>query len=93
MRRGGLWVSSSAWCEKGMMRKLCKKALRAFREIKVRACVHCFRLTKPLGMEYNISDFFITFFARNPYFSGPMDTIMVITFYKKTCLLFSIIYF
>ena len=37
MRRGGLWVSSSAWCEKGMMTKLCKNVLRVFREIKERA--------------------------------------------------------
>ena len=49
MRRGGLWVSSSAWCEKGMMMKLCNNALRVFREIKERACVRCFCLAKPLG--------------------------------------------
>ena len=40
----------SAWCEKGMMRKLSKNALRVFREIKERAYVHCFRLAKPLGI-------------------------------------------
>ena len=28
MRRGGLWVCSSAWCEKGIMRRLYKTALR-----------------------------------------------------------------
>ena len=50
MGRGGLWVSSSAWCEKGVMRKLCKNALRVFREIEERACVHCFWLAKPLGV-------------------------------------------
>ena len=32
-----------------MMMKLCKNALRVFREIKERACVHCFCLAKPLG--------------------------------------------
>ena len=32
------------------MRKLCKNALRVFREIKERACVHCFWLAKPLGL-------------------------------------------
>ena len=26
MRRGGIWVFSNVWGEKGMMRKLCKKA-------------------------------------------------------------------
>ena len=53
-RRGGLWVSSSAWCEKGMMRKLCKNALRVFKEIKERACVHCcYCLAKPLGLSCN----------------------------------------
>ena len=50
MRRGGLWVFSSAWREKGMMRKLCKNTSRVFREIKERACVHCFWLAKPLGL-------------------------------------------
>ena len=50
MRNGGIWVSSSKLCEKGMMRKLCKNALRVFREIKERACVHCFFVTKPLGL-------------------------------------------
>ena len=49
MRRSGLWVFSSAWREKDMMRKLCKNALRVFREIKEGACVHCFCLAKPLG--------------------------------------------
>ena len=49
MGRGGLWVSSRAWCEKGMVRKLCKNALRVFREIKETACVHRFCLAKPLG--------------------------------------------
>ena len=47
MRRGGLWVLSSTWCEKGMMRILCKNALRVFREIKERACVHCFASPNP----------------------------------------------
>ena len=42
MKRGGLWVLSSAWYEKGMMRKSCKNALRVFKEIKDTACVHCF---------------------------------------------------
>ena len=28
IRRGGLWVCNSAWCEKGKMRRLCKNALR-----------------------------------------------------------------
>ena len=51
MTRGGLWVFSSAWREKGMMRKLCRNALRVFREIKEIACVHCFWLAKPLGAE------------------------------------------
>ena len=51
MKRGGLWVFSRAWCEKGIMRKLCKNALRVFREIKKRACVHCFCLAKPLGTQ------------------------------------------
>ena len=59
MRRGGLWVSSSAWCEKGMMRKLCKNALRVFREIKERACVHCFWLVKPLGLKTVASHIFV----------------------------------
>ena len=49
MRRGGLWVSSSVWCEKGMMKKLGKNALRVFREVKERAYVHCFCLAKPMG--------------------------------------------
>ena len=49
LRRGGLWVCSSAWCEKGIMRRLCKSALRVGGEIKERACVHSFWLTKPLG--------------------------------------------
>ena len=40
---------SGAWCEKGMMRKLCKNALRVLREIKERACVHCFCPAEPLG--------------------------------------------
>ena len=52
MKRGGLWVSSSTWCEKGMMRKLRKNALRVFREIEERACVHCFRVAKPLGYAF-----------------------------------------
>ena len=38
MRRGGLWVSSSAWCEKSMVRILCKNALRVFRERKEPVC-------------------------------------------------------
>ena len=42
MRRGGLWVCSSAWCEKGVMRRLYKSALRACGEIKERAYVHFF---------------------------------------------------
>ena len=50
MRRGGLWVFSSAWRDKGMMRIVCQNALRVFREIKERACVHCFWLAKPLEM-------------------------------------------
>ena len=54
MRRGGLLVFSSAWREKGMMRKLCKKALRVFREFKERTCVHCFWLAKPLGIQYTV---------------------------------------
>ena len=53
MRRGELWVSSSAWCEKGMMRKPYKNALRICRVIKERACVHCFWLAKPLGIWYH----------------------------------------
>ena len=53
MRRGGLWVSSSAWREKDMVKKLYKKALRVFREIKERACVHRFCLAKPLGLHYD----------------------------------------
>ena len=52
---GGLWVWNSAWCEKGMMRELCKNALRVFREIKVRACVHCFCLAKPLGIAFMLT--------------------------------------
>ena len=40
MRRGGLWVCSSAWCEMGVMRILYKSALRACGEIKERAYVH-----------------------------------------------------
>ena len=56
MRRGGLWVSCSAWREKGMMRKLCKNALRIFREIKERACVHCFWLAKPQSANRELSD-------------------------------------
>ena len=42
------YLSSSPWCEKGMLRKLCKNALRVFGAIKERACVHCFWLVKPL---------------------------------------------
>ena len=49
LRRGGLWVCSSARCEKGIMRRLCKSALRVGGEIKERACMHSFRLAKPLG--------------------------------------------
>ena len=61
MMRGGLWVSSSAWCEKGMMRKLYKNSLWLFREIKDRACVHCFCLAKPLRfvMTFISSDIYI----------------------------------
>ena len=54
MRRGGSWVSSSTWGEKGTMRKLCKNALRVFKEIEERACVHCFWLAKPLGWRIEI---------------------------------------
>ena len=48
MRRGG--VSSSTRCEKSVMKKLCKNALRVFKETKERACVHCFWLAEPLGV-------------------------------------------
>ena len=51
MRRSGLWVSNRAWCEKG-------NALRVFREIKGRACVHCFWLAKPLGADLEIHGYF-----------------------------------
>ena len=40
MTRGGLWVCSSAWWEKGIMRRFCKNALWVFGEFKERACVH-----------------------------------------------------
>ena len=54
MRRGGFWVSSSAWYEKSMVWILCKNALRVFREIKERACVHRLYLAKPLGLSQNM---------------------------------------
>ena len=63
MRRGGLWVSSSAWWEKGMMRKLFKNALRVFREIKERASVHCFCLAKPLGLHHSNFVGFVTCYS------------------------------
>ena len=50
MSRGGLWVCSSTWCEKGTMGRLCKNTLRVFEEIKERASVHSFWLTKSLGV-------------------------------------------
>ena len=37
------------WCEKGTMGRLCKITLRVFEEIKERASVHSFWLTKSLG--------------------------------------------
>ena len=49
-KRGGLWVCSSAWCEKGVMRRLRKNALRVCGEMKERACVHSFWLARPLGI-------------------------------------------
>ena len=48
--RGGLWVGNSAYCEKVIMRGLCKNALRVGREIKGRVCVHSFWIAKPLGL-------------------------------------------
>ena len=50
MTRGGLWVCSSAWCEKGIMRRFCKNASRVFGEFKERACVHSFGSAEPLGI-------------------------------------------
>ena len=41
MRRDELWVCSSAWCEKGIIRRLPKK--RVGGETEERACVHSFR--------------------------------------------------
>ena len=51
MKRGGLWVPvcSSGWCEKGVMRRLCKDTLRVGGEIKERACMHSFWVAKPMG--------------------------------------------
>ena len=51
MERGGLWVPvySSGWCEKGVMRRLCKDTLRIGGEIKERACMHSFWVAKPMG--------------------------------------------
>ena len=51
MMRGGLWVCSSTWCEKGIMRRFCKNALRVFGKIKESACVHSFGSAKPLGFQ------------------------------------------
>ena len=39
--KSGLWVCSSAWCKKGIMRRLPKNALRVGGEIKERACMLC----------------------------------------------------
>ena len=53
-RRVELWVCSSAWCEKGVMRRLCKTALRICGEIKERACVRSFWLAKHLGKQQKL---------------------------------------
>ena len=42
-------IYSGVWCEKGVIRRLCKNALRVCGEIKEGACVHYFWLAKPLG--------------------------------------------
>ena len=41
-------IYSGVWCEKGVIRRLCKNALRVCGEIKEGACVHYFWLAKPL---------------------------------------------
>ena len=49
MRRGGLWVCSSAWCGKGHRpnEEIVQNAVRVGGEIKERVCVHSFWLDKP----------------------------------------------
>ena len=49
MRRGGLWVCSSAWCGKGHRpnEEIVQNAVRVVGEIKERVCVHSLWLAKP----------------------------------------------
>ena len=49
MTRVGLWVFSSTWCEKGIMRRLRKNILMVGGEVKGRACVRSLSLAKPLS--------------------------------------------
>ena len=59
MRRGGLWVCSSAWCEKGIMRRFSKKnALWVGEEIKERAVCTSLNSQTPGGsVSNNFSEF------------------------------------
>ena len=61
VRRVRFWVWSSAWCEKGVMRRFCKNALRVCGEIKERACVQSFWLAKLLGKISNDESGFLRF--------------------------------
>ena len=46
MTRVGVWVYSSAGYEKGIMRRLCKYALRVGQVVEGNACVHTFLVSQ-----------------------------------------------
>ena len=52
--RGGLWVCSSAWCEKGITKRFCKNASRVSVKILRKEPVCTLWLAKPLVRDFGL---------------------------------------